>query len=306
MARKGIQLCYPFEEKRLAKWSPPFIVQPKLDGDRCRALIKSKVVTLLSSEENIITSVPHINLALSQMNLPDCELDGELYTHGMNHQEIHGIASRTVNLHSRMEDLEFHVFDVINSEYQLARLAYLAMASEEFKNRPIKMVDCYLTYNLEDVLRAYDKILEEGYEGIIVRNHEANYVRKRSTQIMKFKPKKDDYYTICGYSCEMDRYKNHKFDRLGRFICAGGETTPSFIGNYPPELAPPHGFFAVSGRRKGTTNLVEDQIALWKDREALVFKVIHIQYQHLTPGRNVPRFPVFVDIIEFTQANLNE
>jgi len=33
--RAGVQLCYPFEEKRLAKWEPPYIVQPKLDGERC-------------------------------------------------------------------------------------------------------------------------------------------------------------------------------------------------------------------------------------------------------------------------------
>ena len=30
--------AYPFEEKRLAKWRPPFIVQPKYDGVRCRAV----------------------------------------------------------------------------------------------------------------------------------------------------------------------------------------------------------------------------------------------------------------------------
>ena len=36
--RTGIMLCYPFEEKRLNKWNPPYIIQPKLDGERCRAV----------------------------------------------------------------------------------------------------------------------------------------------------------------------------------------------------------------------------------------------------------------------------
>ena len=36
--RSGIQLAYPLEESRLAKWAPPYITQPKLDGVRCRML----------------------------------------------------------------------------------------------------------------------------------------------------------------------------------------------------------------------------------------------------------------------------
>ena len=31
----GIMKAVPFEEKRLAKWKPPYIVQPKFDGNRC-------------------------------------------------------------------------------------------------------------------------------------------------------------------------------------------------------------------------------------------------------------------------------
>ena len=84
--RKGILLCYPFEEKRLAKWAPPYIVQPKYDGVRCRAIpIKDNNYLLLSSEENVYYSVPHINEELKSLNLnSDLELDGELYCHGMS------------------------------------------------------------------------------------------------------------------------------------------------------------------------------------------------------------------------------
>ena len=57
--RKGIMLCYPFEEKRLNKWAPPYLVQPKLDGERMRAILDTEgKCTLLSSEENEIISSP--------------------------------------------------------------------------------------------------------------------------------------------------------------------------------------------------------------------------------------------------------
>ena len=75
---KGIMKAYPFEEKRLAKWEPPYIVQPKYDGVRCRAVpLDNGDFLLLSSEENPIFSVPHINEAL-KCCAPQWELDGEL------------------------------------------------------------------------------------------------------------------------------------------------------------------------------------------------------------------------------------
>ena len=100
--RQGIQLCYPFEEKRLEKWEPPYLVQPKLDGERCRAECwvetrdDSKLDWFLkSSEQNIFNSVPHINKAIKdQRILRNMELDGELYLHGMNFSDIHSIQLR--------------------------------------------------------------------------------------------------------------------------------------------------------------------------------------------------------------------
>ena len=63
---KNIMKCYPFEEKRLAKWKPPYIVQPKFDGVRCRAIPTDTGYLLVSSEENVIFSVPHINEELNK------------------------------------------------------------------------------------------------------------------------------------------------------------------------------------------------------------------------------------------------
>ena len=48
----GIMKAYPFSEDRLAKWEPPYVVQPKYDGVRCRAVpLDNGSYLLLSSEE---------------------------------------------------------------------------------------------------------------------------------------------------------------------------------------------------------------------------------------------------------------
>jgi len=273
--RKGIQLCYPFDESRLLKWNPPYIVQPKLDGDRCRALIDDNgVVTLLSSEENIITSVPHINHAIEKLGLHSVELDGELYTHGMNHQQIHGIASRTVNLHNRMEDLEYHIFDIVNDMQQWERTNFLFNNIYPLLKGNLQHVQVRFANNLEDVMFIYDEFIAAGYEGIIVREFNSPYVRKRSNMVMKFKPKKDDYYTVVGYVEEISIEGIPK-NSLGALVCSSGEET----------------FNVGSGFTRDQRN------DLWKVKENLIGKVVRVAYQHLTSGKNIPRFPVFSEII---------
>lgn len=277
MARTGIMLCYPMEESRLAKWTPPYFVQPKLDGDRARAIIGHQgEVVLLSSEQNVITSVPHINQAIEALNLTNVELDGELYTHGMNHELVHGIASRTVNLHSQMEELEYHIFDMVANLPQYERTRLLFEAIYPKLKSPLVMVPVQFCNTLEDVLFAYDRFVEKGYEGIIIRDHLAPYVRKRSTQVMKFKPKKSDYYVVVGYEEEISISGQPK-NSLGALVCRANEGENTF--------------------NVGTGFSAEQRRDLWKQRQDLPGKIVEVLYQHITSGRGVPRFPVFSKVI---------
>ena len=69
--RTGIQLCYPFEERRLTDpkfgWVTPYIAQPKLDGIRARSMW-NRIDCLQSSTGAYLASVPHIEDALKQFN----------------------------------------------------------------------------------------------------------------------------------------------------------------------------------------------------------------------------------------------
>ena len=273
---KNIMKCYPFEEKRLAKWQPPYIVQPKYDGDRCRAIplqtgINGDEYLLVSSEENVIFSVPHINAEFSRLKL-NAELDGELYCHGMNHEQIHGIVSRTVNFHQDSRAIQFHLFDIINDQPQMKR--QLIIENLRGLSPWIKVVPFWLCSNLDEVLRAYDKIIEQGYEGIIVRDVNAPYVRKRSTQVMKFKPKQEDEYEIVGTQEEVDIYGTPK-DSLGSLVCKSNDGNLFNVGTG----------FTADRRRE-----------LWDIRGILPGMKAKVKYQHITSGNRVPRFPVFVEV----------
>ena len=272
----GIMKAYPFSEDRLAKWEPPYVVQPKYDGVRCRAVpLDNGSYLLLSSEENVIFSVPHINEELLKLPPSKYELDGELYCHELSFEEILSITSRTVNLHYEHKVVKFHVFDIINKDPQHSRLTKLLelkrMNLEHVEVAPFWMCDTF-----DEVMRCYDKLINLDYEGMIVRHKDAPYERKRSLWVMKFKGKKEDDYEIVGFQEEISKDGESK-NSLGALVCKSGD------GN----------IFNV-----GTGFTKESRFNLWQDREYLIGKVAKVKYQHLTSGKKVPRFPVLVEVIE--------
>jgi DNA ligase-1 len=270
---KNIMKCYPFEEKRLAKWQPPFIVQPKYDGVRCRAVpLDQGGYILVSSEENPIFSVPHIQNLLGNYQLT-AELDGELYCHGMSFEEIISITSRTKNLHQLHREINFHVFDIVNELPQMRRTILL----EKLRNihPKIQVAPFWLCETLEEIMKVYDDLVRQNYEGIIVRNIAAPYVRRRSTYIMKFKPKQWDTYEIIDCVEEVSINGVSK-DTLGALVCKSGDGNTFNVGT---------GF--TDERRK----------QLWDIRGILPGSFAKVQYQHITSGKKVPRFPVFVEVL---------
>jgi ATP-dependent DNA ligase len=268
--------AYPFTEERLAKWEPPYIVQPKYDGVRCRAIpiagASGESCLLLSSEENIIYSVPHLNHIIGGLGLK-AELDGELYCHGMSFEEIISITSRTINLHPDYQRIQFHCFDIVNNQPQMKRS--LIIENLRGINPHLVISPFWLCTDLDDVKRTYDKVISLGYEGIIVRHQMAPYEIKRSLYVMKFKPKKFDTYKIVGWNEEISKDGTPK-GRIGSLIMA------SQTGDE----------FAVSA------GLDDNKKAeLWIVREQLAGREAIVHYQHLT-NRKIPKGSFNIEIIE--------
>ena len=273
---KNIMKAMPFEEKRLAKWTPPYIVQPKYDGVRCRAIPiagpNGEGCLLLSSEENIIYSVPHLNTIIGGLRLKT-ELDGELYCHGMSFEEILSITSRTVNLHPDYQKIQFHCFDIVNDQPQMKRS--LIIENLRGLNSHIVVAPFWICSTLDDVKETYDRIIKLGYEGIIVRHSLGPYEVKRSLWVMKFKPKKFDTYQIVGWNEEVSINGTPK-GRIGSLIMA------SQFGDE----------FAVSA---GLDD--EEKARLWLIRDELPGRNAIVHYQHLT-DKKIPKGSFNIEVIE--------
>lgn len=274
---KGIMKAVPFEEKRLAKWHPPYICHPKYDGDRCRNVSVQDTSLLLTSEENIFFSVPHINQQLSEGDLYKFPLDGELYSHNLylegKHELIHSICSRTVNLHPRYKEMEFWIFDVkfLNMD-QMKRIQFLN-SLDDLPN--VKIAPYWICNSLDEIKKVYDTLIVKGYEGIIVRNLFNIYEEKRSTMIMKFKPKQKDIYNIIGWKEEVSMEGVPK-SRIGSLVMssqAGDE-------------------FAVSAGLD-----FDEKARLWEIRDQLAGKQAIVHYQHLT-NKKIPKGTFNVEVID--------
>lgn len=266
---KNIMKCYPFEEKRLAKWQPPYVVQPKYDGDRCKAYYNTDAGYLLAtSEDNPFFSVPHIQEELDKSGI-NLTLDGELYNHELciagGHELIHSIVSRQVNLHRDYQLMQFHVFDIEMAGSQLERLAKLE-SLKAYKFKSIVIAPFWLCNTLDEIKSVYDKLISKHYEGIIIRNIHNNYEYKRSTMMMKFKPKQSDDYVIVGYNEEVSKDGVPK----GRL---GSVTLSSQLGDT----------FNVSAGLNS-----EQRTTLWNIKETLPGKIATVHYQHLTE-RQIPK-----------------
>jgi len=283
MKRTGIQLCFPFEERRLTNpkfgWSWPVLVQPKLDGERMRAICmgRERSPILLSSTEHKIISVPHIQKTLQDLDIHG-ELDGELYLHGKDFSEIASIVGRTKNLHHDHSSVEFHVFDLVNDHAQIHRSSDLQDIFDLIDSRNIKMVQNYFCFCMEDLLDKYSEILAMGYEGIIIRHLKAYYERKRSRFVMKFKPKKSDIYQIKS----LEEGAGSHYGMVGAFWCSGDDDT----------------LFKVS---PGNLTHIQRR-ELWQNRDLLTNHMIEVKYQNITLG-GVPRFGLAKRVLEPIKEN---
>lgn len=267
--RTGIMLATMFTEKLFDKMEKPVFVQPKIEGDRLRAVCLNKEIQLLSSGAKERISIPHIADELERLGFNNCELDGEVYVHGMRHSEIRSIVSRTVNLHHNYSVMEYHIFDIVNKYPQRNRASNLNRIFEDIDSDIIKIIPCASMSTIGALQKYYEWYLELGYEGIIIRDRNALYTRRKCTTLLKFKPRVSEIFEIVGYNEEHDLEGIPK-GTFGSFICRTSEG----------QL-----FNAGSGPTKYQRQL------LWKHKDHFVdtLHMVKVRFQAYTKLRKVPK-----------------
>ena len=179
----------------------PAYVQKKLDGSRAIAVIKKGKATLWTRSRKPITSMPHIIAALEHnFRGHTVTLDGELYAHSF-HNNFEGLMAlvRPQEPVEGHEKVQYHTYDVVMPGTFGDRIHWLIQNHPS--SNPLIMVSTYSVGNEEEMMEKYEEFMADGYEGLMVRNADGQYVEgKRSYDLQKLKEFVDDEFAIVGVS----------------------------------------------------------------------------------------------------------
>lgn len=134
---------------------------------------------------------------------PTIILDGELYVHGWPLQRISGAARLKTWDEEKCGPLQYWIYDIVDTENTFNnRLDTLIDMEIEFEgNEKIKIVKHEHVQGWSSVKRLHDKYVQEGYEGLVLRNPYKVYSPgKRSSDWIKVKDYKDGEFEITGIS----------------------------------------------------------------------------------------------------------
>lgn len=188
------------KNKKKITW--PALIQPKLDGIRCMAVITDGKVVLKSRTNMTWKALDHIADALAPTIalIPGktITLDGEFYNHDFK-DDFQSLVSAIKRDDASVDSslIQYHVYDLFaewdfedRSRFLLTHLA---------ENESIKLVLTTQADTVSEFEQLYAQYIGDGYEGAILRNALGPYDQnRRSPNLQKFKEFIDDEFTIVG------------------------------------------------------------------------------------------------------------
>ena len=258
----------------------PIFAQVKLDGARC---IMTRLGAFTRNGKEW-AAIPHIREILIPFfkKYPNAILDGELYTHKLRNDfnKMMSLIKKTKpsidDLFESEEMVEYWVYDCPRigtlTEKTPFYDRYTSMVKELTGTKYIHIVETYTAKDENEMFEYYNKFLEEGYEGLMIRINKP-YQNKRTKYLLKVKPHESDEFTIIG----IRPGKGNKAGMAGHmdFHAKNGK---SFTSNI-----------------KGTHEFLKE---LLLKRDELIGQVATVEYQNLTPD-GLPRFPYCTSIRDY-------
>lgn len=289
MINQEIPGLIPVFSVQLAKeWdgvlSNHLIVQPKLDGYRCMA--NTTTGKLFSRNGKVIEG--YEDLEAQVRLLPDgYNIDGEIMS-----VDFKGTQTQAFRKSGGKAGV-LNAFDVISEKgpddntdqvSRLRDLYHLTVVHDDLDNTPrtetplIKMVEALEIYSKDtrdvskDLEDYYRKCLQQGYEGVMLKDPDAPYVQKRSRNWQKLKPVKSLDLKVTGV----------EEGGIGtKYLNSTGKIIVNFEG-------------CSVGVGSGLSD--EQRLAWWLDPTLIVGKTVEVLYQEVTTnqlGGKSLRFPRF-------------
>lgn len=268
-------------KKRGHSMQYPAIGQRKFDGVRCIAYNDGGKIVLESRKGKAFPHMNHLRASVFDLLNKDNQiLDGELYSDVLDFQRVVGLVRKESLSQQDIYDLKhikYRIYDMFSTDDSVTQLPFVqrhAMAEKLIKNdQHLIIVENYEITDEDSIQGLHDQFVQEGYEGIMVRNPSMPYqMDKRSSGLMKFKSFKDGEYPIVGYT----------------------EATGNDAGTVIWICEAPNGI-TFKARPTGTR---EQRTTWFENADEIVGKDLTVRYFELT-NDGIPRFPVGVAIRDY-------
>lgn len=275
------------------------LLEPKLDGVRCITVIdhESRTVTQYTRNGKVLVNFSHITDALAQ-HIDDFGrsyvLDGEVVSHSF--QDLMRQVHRKDNVAAG--DARLAVFDIVPlSEFklgrsvmgqqrrtrQLADFAWLFDSVGSIDVVPQISVDLDTLIGVEEFKDYNRAMVDQGYEGIMIKTPDAVYECRRSASWLKMKPFIEVSLQVMG----VEEGTGRNAGRLGALICAGVD----------------------DGRDIGVnvgSGFTDDQRAeSWTARDSLMGQIVEVRADAVTQNQDGTyslRFPRFLQFRGFARG----
>lgn len=274
----------------------PVLVSPKLDGIRC-------IMWGGVAYSRKLKPIPNKWIQQCLNTLPD-GFDGELIVGApVNQSPTDSVIQRTssgVMSRDGRPDFTYYVFDWWHDDPDVGfgeRLENVKISVGYVDIPLIPVVNAVAHYPVGTIGALMDleqKFVEQGYEGIMIRDIHGRYKFGRSTTkegtLLKLKRFHDCEARIVDFVERMHNANEATTDNLGhtkRSTHKANKVPMGTLGALVCEL---------NGTRfeVGTGFTDAQRQMIWDDREAYRGALTKIKYQELTPD-GVPRFPVWLD-----------
>lgn len=250
----------------------PVYSQPKLDGIRC--IVKKD--GMWSRNGKPIISAPHVLETLQPFfnKFPDAILDGELYADKFanDFNAICSLVKKTVptkeDLVESAKNIQYWVYDWVLPKAFGDRNDDIT--TYVLSGNVVRRVPTHYVHTINQLNELYEKYINEGYEGQMVRL-DAAYENKRSKYLLKRKEFQDSEFKILD-------------------IVEGVGNRTGMAGHM---VFKNHKGIEFHSNIKGNREYLKELLV---NKNKYIGKLATVKYFNLTPGDEIPRFPYVINI----------
>lgn len=285
-------LAAPTKKDDWANFRFPMLASPKIDGIRALVVVVDGKPTLVS---RTLKPIPNKFTQKRYARWEFVGLDGELVVGNATDKNLMQQCTSGVMSEDGEPDVMWHIFDkwdVTGEPY--AHRAQRAKGICHVYDEVLTWVPHIVVRDLTAMQAQEERWVNEGYEGMMLRDPEGPYKQNRSTlregYLLKIKRFQDDEAVIIGV-IEQNRNDNEAtVDERGytkRSTHAAGKVAAGILGAITVRDIKTGCEFEI-----GTGFTAEQRKNLWEARQHLIGQVV--TYKHFAVGVvDKPRFPVF-------------